>query len=93
MAFTVSNVVNSVMGAHRLNIFRVTADSAAGAIDTGLNAITLASLSVEKNGTAAATAPVLAFNAGTTGTSIAGTFALTGCVANGIYTVWVVSPA
>ena len=93
MAFTVSNVVNSVMGDKRLNILRITADGASEAIATGLNVITVASLNVEANGTAAATAPVLAFNKGVTGTSIAGTIALTGCVSGGIYTVWVVSPA
>lgn len=93
MAFTVSNVVNTVMGDKRINILRVTADGASSSVITGLNNISHACLMVEANGTAAATAPVLAINAHNAGTATAGAFALTGCVSGGIYSVMVISPA
>lgn len=89
MAFTVSTVVNTVMGAERLKVLRVTADDTTQNIVTGFNVIKIASLMNE----GASTSPILAFNSTCSGVSQPGTVGLSNCTSGQIYHLWVVSPS
>lgn len=97
MAFTVSQVItNTVVGDLRLKIVNVTADAATGSFDAGMGNVVAAHYSIKSQATTAVpsnptgtnvTNPRLVINAGTTGTAIVGTIAMTSCVANDVYTL------
>lgn len=89
MAFTVSTIVNSVIGADRLNVLRVTADAATQNIVTGLNSVKIASLMNE----GASTSPVVSFNSTCSGDVQMGTVGLSNCTSGQVYHLWVVSPS
>lgn len=82
MAFTASTLVRgTVFGNQLVKVFNITADSGAGSIDTGLKNINFSMV----GSVSAPTNPVVADNKGPTGTSIAGTLALTNCTSGNIY--------
>lgn len=94
MAPTVSQLVsNTVVGNMRMSIFNVTPDAATITFDTGMGRNLLAahnsikSLASFVNSGSTRNIAVLAVNAGALGTAIAGTLAMTGCIANDVYTV------
>lgn len=93
MAFTVSNVVDSVFGNLRVSVQQVTPDAAEGTVVTKLNKLAFALVSSRKNATFVASGNTAqsylnyVVNAGTTGTAINGTIGFSGAVANSILTV------
>ena len=89
MAFTVSTIVNGVMGADRLQILRVTADATTQNIVTGFNVLKIASCMNE----GASTCPVISFNSTCTGVAQNGTVGMSNCTSGQIYHLWVVAPA
>lgn len=93
MAFTVSNLTSTVFGNMRVIYQRVTPDAAEGTVVTGHSLVSFALLSPQKevaftaSGNTSQTNIQMVYNAGTTGTVIAGTLGFSGCVANNIYHV------
>lgn len=69
------------MGNKLMAALRVTADAATGIIPTGLSLVEFYQISP----VSALTNPVVAINAGVTGTSTAGQVALTNCTSGNIY--------
>lgn len=94
MAFTVSQIVNSGLENKRFIILRVTADAATGTVVPGPTLIDDASYTIEAMASAPTmNMPVIKINAGVSGTSIAGTIAMTNCVSSDIYHLFVTSRA
>lgn len=92
MAFTTSIIFKNVIGAARHTIVRVTADGATGAFDPGLGPIQAASYTLQAVASAATmNLPVIAVNAGVSGTATVGTIGMTNCVSGDIYHVHVLS--
>lgn len=86
MAFTVSSLVKgTVMGNKIMQALKVTADAATGTIPTALGQIEFYQIS----SVSAPTNPIVGMNAGVSGTSIAGTLALTNCTSGNAYMVTV----
>lgn len=89
MAFTVSNIVQGVMGENRLTILRVTADATTQNIVTGFNMIKIASCMNE----GASTCPIISFNSTCSGVETLGTVGMSNCTSGQIYHLWIVSPS
>lgn len=93
MAFTVSQVVtNTVVGDLRMKIINVTPDATTGTIDPGMGTLVavlshIKSMASFVNSGSTRNIAVISPNAGALGTTIAGTIAMTGCVANQVYTL------
>jgi hypothetical protein len=93
MAFTVSQVVtNSVFGDLRVKIVNVTPDATTGSVNLGMGALhavipSIKSMASYINSGATRNIAVVAVNAGPLGTAIVGEVALTGCIANDVYTL------
>lgn len=79
MAFTTSLLVKTVMGDKRVHAYRITADAATQAIDTGLDYIDWFSIGHQSMTTGAYK---VAINEGAAGTTTLGTMGITG-VASG----------
>ena len=92
MAFTVSQVTQSVMGKYRLAVIDVTADSAEGSVASGLRRI-IFSVVTQKKGVSATTKPTFFDNAGTTGTVAAGFIGISGAVSTEIYRLVAFGPS
>lgn len=98
MAFTASLVCNTVFGNLRVVVYNVTPDSTAGSFQTALPVVSFAHNSIKSmasfvNSGSTRNIAVMTENAGPTGTSIAGSIALTGCVANDVYRVIAYGPS
>lgn len=93
MAFTVSQVVtNTVFGDLRVKIINVTPDATTGTIDPGMGTLVavlphVKSMASFVNSGSTRNMAVVSPNAGALGTAIAGTIAMTGCIANDVYTL------
>lgn len=92
MAFTVSQITNTVFGNERVVVLNVTPDSAEGAVTVpGISRVVHATLTPKTqasfiaSGNTSQTYPTYVENAGTTGTVIAGTVGLSGLVASNVY--------
>jgi acetylglutamate kinase len=84
MAFTASIIAKGIaMGNQNQVVLNVTADAAAGNVATGLSKILYAQVTSKS----AATNPNVMENSGESGTSIAGTIALSNCTSGNIYRV------
>jgi hypothetical protein len=82
MAFTASVLVKGVaFGNQLVKVFNVTADAAAGSFDTGLKSINFSQVT----SVSSPTNPVVADNKGPTGTTTAGTLAITNCTSGNVY--------
>lgn len=82
MAFTASVVAKGIsMGNQLIRVLNITADAAAGDVDTGMRTIAF-SLVGSKS---APTAPNVGENAGASGTATAGRLALSNCTSGNIY--------
>lgn len=86
MAFTTSLLAKTTFGNYRAHAYRITADDATQAIDTGLDVIEWANTAIQSATTGAFK---LAINEGAEGTSTLGTIALTGCASGDEYFVTV----
>lgn len=99
MAFTVSQVTQSVMGKYRLAVIDVTPDSAEGSVATGLRRIIWSMGALKKgvsfvaSGNTSYTYPTFVDNAGTTGTVAAGNVGISGVVATAIYRIAAFGPS
>lgn len=93
MAATVSQVVtNTVFGDLRVKIINVTPDATTVTIDPGMGTLVAVIPSVKSmasyvNSGSTRNMAVIGVNQGALGTSIAGTIAMTGCIANDVYTL------
>jgi len=93
MAFTVSQVVSStVWGNLRINVLNVTPDATTGTFDTGLNGLiavipTIKSMASFVNSGSTRNIGVFSPNLTASGAASNGICAITGCVANNVYTV------
>jgi hypothetical protein len=75
MAYTLSTIVQSVFGDKRLQLIRVTADSAEANITTALGVVEAVSISLEKG----QTMPIAQINKDSTATASNGTVGISGC--------------
>lgn len=88
MAFTVSNVANSVFGNKNVRMLRVTADAASDAISSGFSLVeTIVGFAPETMTTASAK---LKINVLTAGTASNGMIAVTGIASGDIFRVTVI---
>lgn len=92
MAFTVSQITNSVFGNMRVIFLDITPDSAEGAVVVpGMARVIASTLTPRKQATFVASGntsqsyPTVVDNAGTTGTVAAGSLGISGVVANNVY--------
>ena len=93
MAFTKSLVTQTVLGNRRVLVYNVTPDSTAGSITTEDTIpikwaeVSIKSMASFVNSGSTRNIAVFAENKGATGTTIAGTLAMTGTIANDVYRV------
>ena len=93
MAFTVSQVVtNTVFGDLRMKIINVTPDATTGTFDPGMGNVVavlphIKSMASFIGSGSTRNIAVVTPNAGAAGTAIVGTIAMTGCIANDVYTL------
>ena len=89
MAFTYSLIAETIWGNKRVQLGLITPDATTGVVNLGSKRIEHVILNFKSTTTHASNIN-FALNAGTTATVITGTLAITGCVANNVYSVQVV---
>lgn len=88
MAYTVSNIANSVFGNKNVKFLRVTTDAATGVVPTGFSIVeTLLGLAPQSMGTAGIK---IKLNEGVASTATVGSLGITGCATGDVFFLTVV---